>query len=97
MNFDTFEDDGSGDHTEYIECKEVDRGIQVMPQKTVSSTQTDYSFKRNKSVQHVTQKLTEKKVEKYMKSKKMTKFFHHVRFDAIFMTVMVSPIHSCYK
>jgi hypothetical protein len=49
-----------------IEEAEVDVGIQVMPPKRTSSSQTGFSFKRNKTIQYESQHLSAEEAQVYL-------------------------------
>ena len=51
-----------------IEESEVDIGVQVMPPKTTSSSQTGFSFKRNKIIQYESQYLDPEEAKIYLES-----------------------------
>lgn len=79
---------------------EVDRAVQVNPQKKETSTQTGFSFKRNKMVQYSTQSITDKNVANIMGSKNMAKFFRRVmpRLDKVLQqNEMVDLLHDDYR
>jgi len=83
-----------------VSTVEVDRAVQVMPQKKNTATQTGFSFKRNKMVQYSTQSITEKNITNIMGSKKMAKFFKKVvpRLDKVLQqNEMVDLLHDDYR
>ncbi|CAL8110058.1 unnamed protein product [Orchesella dallaii] len=83
-----------------IQTVEVDRAVQVMPQKKETSTQTGFCFKRNKMIQYNTQSITENNVANIMGSKKIAKFFKKVtpRLDKVLQqNEMVDLLHDDYR
>lgn len=83
-----------------VHTVEVDRAIQVIPQMKDTSTQTGFTFKRNKMIQYSTQSITPKNVENIMGSKNMAKFFRKVvpRLDKVLQqNEMVDLLHDDYR